>query len=198
MSLLLVNATIYIYGLFHILYMIAKYIIKTEDDNHDTNKIMLYVNVSECSSDIQKKYHRKAEEFNSKSNDIYRDAGFDLFINDTVSPDGDKDITFDHKVSCALFKGSKPLAYKLYPRSSISKRNIMLKNSAGIIDSGYRGNLIAKCVAIKDSASTASYEKGERIFQVCTGTLEPFDEVHIVYKLNDTTRGSGGFGSTGN
>ena len=85
-------------------------------------------------------------------------------------------------------------SYYLYPRSSISKTPLRMSNSVGIIDAGYRGEIIAKV----DNLSNDDYkiEKGTRLFQICDASLEPI-ELRIVDKLSETTRGVGGFGSTG-
>tara|TARA_B100000900_G_C20591082_1_gene721612 strand:+ start:1586 stop:2140 length:555 start_codon:yes stop_codon:yes gene_type:complete len=84
-------------------------------------------------------------------------------------------------------------SYYLYPRSSLSKTPLRMSNSTGIIDAGYRGNIIAKV----DNISNDEYriEKGTRLFQICSPSLEEI-ELEVVDELSDTTRGSGGFGST--
>lgn len=92
--------------------------------------------------------------------------------------------------------------FYLYPRSSIAKTPLRLSNSVGIIDSGYRGNLGAFVDNIhrsKDGDDLWTVEKHTRLFQICGPNLEPI-EVEIVDNENDlgkTSRGSGGFGSTG-
>jgi len=84
-------------------------------------------------------------------------------------------------------------SYYLYPRSSISKTPLRMSNSTGIIDAGYRGNIIAKL----DNISNEEYkiEKGTRLFQICSPSLDEI-ELKVVDKLSITTRGTGGFGST--
>jgi dUTP pyrophosphatase len=100
--------------------------------------------------------------------------------------------------------------FYLYPRSSISKTRMRLANSVGIIDAGYRGDLIAAVDSIGVFGSTDIWQiwkdtlspikKYDRYFQVCAPDLSPF-LVHIVETEqelgNPTTRGAGGFGSTG-
>ena len=49
-----------------------------------------------------------------------------------------------------MTSGSNGLAYQIYPRSSLSKYPIMLANHVGIIDSGYRGNLIVAFRSFQD------------------------------------------------
>ena len=89
---------------------------------------------------------------------------------------------------------STNVSYYLYPRSSIIKTPLRMANSVGIIDAGYRGNIIA-CV---DNVKNYEYkiEKGSRLFQICGPTLEPI-VIRVVNELSNSQRGSGGFGSTG-
>jgi dUTPase len=83
--------------------------------------------------------------------------------------------------------------FYMYPRSSLSNTELRLANSVGIIDSGYRGNLIGAFDTNTDCAAQA----GARLVQICAPGLVPI-VVSIVDELNDeTVRGSGGFGSTG-
>lgn len=100
--------------------------------------------------------------------------------------------------------------FYLYPRSSISKTRMRLANSVGIIDAGYRGDLIAAVDTIGLFGSNdiwhvwketlSPIKKYDRYFQVCAPDLSSF-LVHIVPTESElgtlTTRGTGGFGSTG-
>ena len=103
-----------------------------------------------------------------------------------------------------------PCGFYLYPRSSISKTRMRIANSVGIIDAGYRGDLIAAVDTIGLFGSTdiwhtwketlSPIKKYDRYFQVCAPDLSPF-LVHIFETQAElgapTTRGTGGFGSTG-
>jgi dUTP pyrophosphatase len=155
-------------------------------------------------TDLENHYKEAIEKFNKSRNDPHRDSGFDLFLDEKVTNVAGVartgPLVINHHVQCALYGMGddgvlKPLPYYLYPRSSISKTPFRLANSVGIIDSGYRGNLIAKV----DSVYDVDYEMdvGGRMFQVCAPNLQPFDTVTLVKQLEMTTRGSGGFGSTG-
>lgn len=86
------------------------------------------------------------------------------------------------------------LSYYLYPRSSIVKTPLRLANSVGIIDRGYRGNLMG-CF---DNISNEDYlvEKGTRLLQICSPNLETIT-FSLTDELSETTRGAGGYGSTG-
>ena len=91
-----------------------------------------------------------------------------------------------------------PIPYKLYPRSSMgSKTPLRLSNSVGIIDSGYRGNLMA-CIDNKSKVDH-NIKLYERIVQIVAFNGNPIF-VELVENHEDlglTTRGSNGFGSTG-
>lgn len=82
----------------------------------------------------------------------------------------------------------------LFPRSSISKTGLILSNSAGVIDSDYRGEVTMRFKHIKD---TDDYNIGDRIGQLI---IVPYPQVTFeeVSDLDETVRGTGGYGSTGN
>jgi dUTP pyrophosphatase len=97
-----------------------------------------------------------------------------------------------------------PWAYRLVPRSSISKTPLMVANSEGIIDLGYRGPLIA---AVRNVSGEAYVIKaGEALFQLVSPDLAP-PEYEVLsaddprtaeyFGAGATERGAGGFGSTG-
>ena len=105
-------------------------------------------------------------------------------------------ISINHKIICAAYDDkNNPIPYYLYPRSSISKTDLRLANSVGIIDSGYRGNIIGIFDYIGNTKMTIN--KGTRLVQLCSHNLLPFKSITIVDKLDDTERGDGGIGSTG-
>ena len=82
----------------------------------------------------------------------------------------------------------------LFPRSSISKMALTLANSVGVIDSNYRGEVKLR---FKDAFKGRNYNIGDRVGQIL---ILPYPKIELteVDELSDTTRGSGGFGSTGN
>jgi dUTP pyrophosphatase len=186
--------------------------------------------VNENYEEIVKMYKEKMEAHNHKVRESrYADSGFDLLIPFDYSKNENgytdnriSNVTFRAPlgVKCSMLKlnskcnnnndnpfpsGYYPCGYYLYPRSSIVKTPFRLSNSVGIIDSGYRGEIMAvvdnidlinndtkMCVRKHMSPMT-------RMFQICSPTLEPF-LVEIVESEEDlgfTQRGSGGFGSTG-
>ena len=83
----------------------------------------------------------------------------------------------------------------VFPRSSISKTSYMLKNSVGVIDSGYRGSVIIKLRSFQEFVLN-TYEAGDRVAQIMI-IPRPQIELLEVEELSDSVRGEGGFGSTG-
>ena len=84
----------------------------------------------------------------------------------------------------------------LFPRSSVTtKTTLALGNSVGVIDSDYRGEIILKYRNTATQAGT-KYNTGDRVGQLVILQL-PVYEVEESSELSDTTRGDGGFGSTG-
>lgn len=81
----------------------------------------------------------------------------------------------------------------LFPRSSIYKTGMSLTNAVGVIDSGYRGEIMMK---FEMTDSDAMYKVGDRIGQL---VIMPYPEVEFeeVDELSETSRGAGGYGSTG-
>ena len=119
------------------------------------------------------------------------DAGLDLYVlEDQVFNPGETKL-IKLGISCEPEDGT---AYFLMPRSSISKTPLRLANSIGLIDGGYRGEIMAPCDNIKDSNYTV--EKGQRLFQLVAADCSSIS-YKIVNELSETSRGSGGFGSTG-
>ena len=119
------------------------------------------------------------------------DAGLDLYIleDQTFIPGETKLIKLG--ISCEPEDGK---SYFLLPRSSISKTPLRLANSVGLIDGGYRGEIMAPCDNIKDFEYMV--EKGQRLFQLVAADCSAISYT-ISDELTETSRGSGGFGSTG-
>ena len=82
----------------------------------------------------------------------------------------------------------------IFPRSSISKTDHYLRNSVGVIDSGYRGEI--KIRMSTPILGGVEYKEGDRIAQLIIMKL-PWVNIEEVEELSDTDRGDGGFGSTG-
>ena len=155
----------------------------------------LLIDISECDEDIQKLYQKQIQKINCNLNDN-SDSGFDLFCTeDNKIACRSNSNMINLKIKCKLLYKNKPCGFYLYPRSSLgSKSTLRLSNSVGIIDSSYRGNIIA-CV---DNIGYTDYEikSGQRYFQICQPTLSPM-KIEIVDRLDQTHRGVSGFGSSG-
>ena len=83
----------------------------------------------------------------------------------------------------------------IYPRSSVYKKSMVLANHVGVIDSGYRGEIMFKFRVLNDDWRDI-YDVGDRIGQLI---ITPYPRIDFVEadKLSETDRGGGGYGSTG-
>jgi len=88
-----------------------------------------------------------------------------------------------------------PMGYVglLFPRSSVYKAKMFLTNCVGVIDSGYRGEIMMK---FEMTDSNAMYKVGDRIGQIIILPY-PLVEFEEVAELSNSDRGDGGYGSTG-
>jgi len=94
------------------------------------------------------------------------------------------------------FKGNPTHGYMLIPRSSLGKTTVRLSNSIGIIDMKYRGDVM---VYVDNIGNTdVFFQEGCCYFQIVSfdGRL-PGYQIEEINPDNNTSRGSGGFGSTG-
>ena len=122
-------------------------------------------------------------------------------------------IDFEIKTAAYMVQESgrvTPTGFYMYPRSSLSKTYLRLANSVGIIDAGYRGNLIgvfdniydnnAKHADLDNDTNIIVASAFDRLCQICSPNLGPV-YVELVTKQEElsqaTERGEGGFGSTG-
>ena len=139
------------------------------------------------------------------------DSGIDLFIPEDVTFNPGETKLVNLKIKCRMVsKNGQTQPYYLFSRSSIYKTPLIQANCTGIIDKDYRGNI---CVAlryiinddliniIRNQAADLSQQsytitKGTRLVQICERTLEPIT-FNLVNQLDETERGEGGFGSTG-
>ena len=137
------------------------------------------------------------------------DAGFDLFVpNKETIPSGEMGykVNMDVKCSMEFIKVNSgntisiPVGYFLYPRSSTgSKTTLRLSNSVGVIDAGYRGNIIALFDNINNPHEVV-VNQNDRLVQICAPNITyPIYPIIVnnVENLGLTLRGDGGFGSSG-
>jgi dUTP pyrophosphatase len=138
------------------------------------------------------------------------DAGMDLTaISKTFDSDGN--VVYDTGLAFAIPEGYVGL---LFPRSSNAKKDLVLTNSVGVLDSGFRGSVMFKykpidslahsedpdegieAVDVNEDFIVNMYEVGDRVGQIIVLPY-PSIEFEQVDELTETNRGEGGFGSTG-
>lgn len=139
----------------------------------------------------------------------YNNAGFDLYCVDDLIIEHHNTKPLNLQIKCAMYEikyeSSKhdsyetriPIAFYLYPRSSISKTPLRLANCVGIIDNNYRGNIIAMLDNTSDNDFIVN--KHDRLVQICSPNLSYFTIkiVDTLDELGQTDRGEHGIGSTG-
>lgn len=117
------------------------------------------------------------------------DAGMDLTATSMTINNGI--VTYGTGIAMEIPVGYVGL---VFPRSSIYKINLQLTNSVGVIDSGYRGEIMFK-YRITDN-EPPKYEVGDRIGQII---ILPYPKIEFdeILELSDSDRNTGGYGSTG-
>jgi dUTP pyrophosphatase len=133
------------------------------------------------------------------------DAGMDLTA---VRKYQDEDGNICYETGLA-FEIPKGFVGMLFPRSSNAKKDMLLSNCVGIIDSGFRGNVTLKFKLLNyyldetghfdrydNSSDPETYYKGDRIGQII---ILPYPEIEFeeTDELSHTDRGTGGYGSSG-
>ena len=118
------------------------------------------------------------------------DAGMDLYA---VSESFDDHGNYVYGTGLAM---EIPEGYVglIFPRSSISKTAHSLRNAVGVIDSGYRGEIMMKYDI--NTLNSPVYKVGDRIAQII---ILPYPQIEFeeAWELSKTQRGKGGFGSSG-
>jgi len=120
------------------------------------------------------------------------DAGLDLFIIHEQIIKAGESILIHLQIACENIDGQP---YLLMPRSSIARTPLRLSNSIGLIDGGYRGEIMASVDNIKNF--DYKIKSKQRLFQLVAMDGSPI-HFKLVDELSPTSRGGGGFGSTGN
>lgn len=182
----------------------------------DTNVPHMLLSLFVDSSDNQllDAYQEAVASHNAKwaTQEGMMDAGFDLLCPADIHCTNMNVNKVDYQVACRaqlmLGDGKKVnTGFYLYPRSSLSKTQLRLANSVGIVDAGYRGHLIGMfdmvCHPNADPFMCSNepiLRKLERQLQICAPSLFPIyvTMVNSKEELGEVTaRGEGGFGSTG-
>lgn len=118
------------------------------------------------------------------------DAGFDLYADSIITDNDSIDkITYGTGIALEIPDGFVGL---IFPRSSIVNKGLSLRNSVGVIDASYRGEIKAVFTLLSSNV----YSIGDRIAQIVFLKL-PEVNLNVTSELSNTDRGAGGFGSSG-
>lgn len=121
-----------------------------------------------------------------------RAAGADLKIRENMTLAAGATVTVDTGISMAIPEGYFGL---VVPRSGMGRDKLIIANTVGIIDSDYRGNI--QLALFNKSGDWLFLDEGTRVAQIILiPHLDPNNYVYVD-SLDETDRGSGGFGSTG-
>lgn len=125
------------------------------------------------------------------------DAGMDMTAISVEFPSKDSFsdlVVYGTGIAVEIPKGYVGL---LFPRSSIKDKDLVLANSVGVIDSGYRGEI--KFAFKETHANPSRYHIGDRVGQLVVVPISNVVLQQVSFEeLSDTSRGICGFGSTGN
>ena len=119
------------------------------------------------------------------------DAGLDLrSTEDTLIPVGQSRL-IGTGLRCEIPDGCVGL---VFPRSGLGSRGVTIRNAVGVIDSGYRGEVM--CALWNTTESAFHVHRGDRI---CQMVVVPFMacDLEVADELSDSERGEDGHGSTG-
>lgn len=121
------------------------------------------------------------------------DAGYDLVAVSRRWDDEEGCWVYGTGLALEIAEGAVGL---VFPRSSIAKKDVFLTNGVGVIDSGYRGEVMAKFKGTPVYNGGGYYKVGERIAQLVVVKLP---DVQLIEsdELSESDRGEGGYGSTG-
>lgn len=118
------------------------------------------------------------------------DAGLDMYSNEVVVIKPGESVKVKTGISMEIPDGCVGL---VWDKSGLST-NHKIKTLGGVIDSGYRGESLIGLINLGDTSYII--EKGHKVAQVLIQKIERVDVVEVE-ELTDTSRGVGGFGSTG-
>lgn len=118
-------------------------------------------------------------------------AGFDLTAITREYDENNQVWEYSTGIAVEIPKGFVGL---IFPRSSVFRTGVILSNCCGVIDSDYRGDVKVKFYSLWELQ--VPYQIGER---VCQLVIVPTPEVEYIQseELSPTSRGTGGYGSTG-
>lgn len=119
------------------------------------------------------------------------DAGLDFRVSRVIK-ETDTQITYGTDIAMEIPRGYVGL---IFPRSSVRETELILSNCVGVIDSGYRGEIMATFNKLGGNLSH-KYNVGEKM---CQMIIIPYPKIKLVEKdsLTETERGTGGYGHSG-
>lgn len=120
------------------------------------------------------------------------DAGLDLYstrITQEVDNSGKLILTYHTDIAVEIPEGYAGLVFM---KSSVAKRSVSLCNAVGVIDAGYRGEIMGKFKVTTDAIPTV-YQPGEAFGQLVIVPVWIMKPV-MVEELSETERGAMGFG----
>jgi dUTPase len=157
----------------------------------------MFLNIYTEDDELRDLYRRSAEEYNCNSN-----AGFDLFVPSAVVVPKGQLCKINLQVYVCLTDGENFYRYYLYPRSSMPNKGLMLANSVGLIDSGYRNYpKDVLCIQVFNYTNeVVEVKRISRLVQIDSGLL--FKPIVKVLNFGEwmeqcQSKARGGFGSTG-
>jgi dUTP pyrophosphatase len=120
------------------------------------------------------------------------DAGLDLYAREPARLEPGQRYLMPTGLAVAIPHGYAGL---VVPRSGLAiRQGIGVANAPGLIDAGYRGEV--KVILVNHGAERVDFARGDRVAQLVI-TPVALPQVEVVDSLDDTSRGGGGFGSSG-
>jgi hypothetical protein len=118
---------------------------------------MFILDIEICNPELLPHYKSQIMTLERTYNYMSSDSGFDLYLPKDIVVKPKESLKIDLKIQC---EPRFPGGYYLYPRSSMAKTPLRLKNSVGIVDSMFRGNLIAYIENMSDTETFEGYANG--------------------------------------
>ena len=156
------------------------------------NKVWYELEIVELEN---QEFYKTEERDNSNAGyDLYANSDVDIYETCQFIPFGIKVRMLRVEENMRKELTKTDCHYWLTPRSSIYKYALIMANSVGVIDSSYRGEVKAPVWSMKGESHV---HRGERLFQIVAPDMGWIRYVRKVESLPETSRGEGGFGSTG-
>lgn len=162
---------------------------------YEKNKYKIFCQLANCLS-IEKnklpcfKWKKTIPDAITPSKSRFTDAGYDLTLIKLIKHSGNV-YYYDTGIAVQPENG---YYFDLVGRSSISKSGWSIANNVGIIDASYRGSIIV--ALLKNDQNTKDIELPNRLVQIIPRQVILMEPIEVE-ELDDTSRGEGGFGSSG-